>query len=113
MIWPYHPDSCSTPATLGRVSREWSARPRELGLKPERGAGSSLGAEPRRRRIHRLPKAVVAAGHPALDGVTGRADPDISMDATDATSQASPTFAGILALATQVRDADLGMVNPA
>jgi hypothetical protein len=55
----------------------------------------------------------VAAGHPALDGVTGRADPDISMDATDATSQASLTYAGILALATQVRDADLGMVNPA
>jgi subtilase family serine protease len=35
------------------------------------------------------------------------------MDATDATSQASPTFAGIRALATQVRGADLGMVNPA
>ncbi|HEY7143286.1 MAG TPA: S8 family serine peptidase [Streptosporangiaceae bacterium] len=52
-------------------------------------------------------------GIPALDGVTGRAYPDISMDADDGTSQASPTFAGILALATQVRGADLGTVNPA
>ena len=31
----------------------------------------------------------------------------------DGTSQASPTFAGILALATQLRGADLGTVNPA
>lgn len=50
---------------------------------------------------------------PALNGVTGRAFPDISMDADDGTSQASPTFAGILALATQLRRADLGTVNPA
>jgi hypothetical protein len=50
---------------------------------------------------------------PALRGVTGRAYPDISLDSTDGTSQASPTFAGILALATQVRGADLGTVNPA
>ncbi|HET9893417.1 MAG TPA: S8 family serine peptidase [Streptosporangiaceae bacterium] len=53
------------------------------------------------------------ASNPALSGVTGRAYPDISMDATDGTSQASPTFAGILALATQVRHSDLGTVNPA
>ena len=52
-------------------------------------------------------------GIPALNGVTGRAYPDISMDASDGTSQASPTFAGILALATQLRHADLGTVNPA
>ena len=52
-------------------------------------------------------------GIPALDGVTGRAFPDIAMDASDGTSQASPTFAGVLALATQVRGADLGTVNPA
>ncbi len=50
---------------------------------------------------------------PALAGLTGRADPDISMDASNGTSQASPTFAGILALATQDRNADLGMVNEA
>jgi hypothetical protein len=52
-------------------------------------------------------------GIPALDGVTGRTFPDIVMDATDGTSQASPTFAGILALATQLRGADLGTINPA
>ncbi|HEY2553599.1 MAG TPA: S8 family serine peptidase [Streptosporangiaceae bacterium] len=59
------------------------------------------------------PKPSWQQGIPALDGVTGRADPDISMDATDGTSQASPTFAGILALATQVNHGDLGTVNPA
>jgi subtilase family protein len=59
------------------------------------------------------PKPWYQQGIPALDGVTGRADPDISMDADDGTSQASPTFAGILALATQVRGDDLGMVNAA
>ncbi len=59
------------------------------------------------------PKPWWQRGIPALSGLTGRADPDISMDASDGTSQASPTFAGILALATQVRGADLGTVNPA
>ena len=59
------------------------------------------------------PKPSWQRGIPALDGVTGRAYPDISMDASDGTSQASPTFAGILALATQLRGADLGTVNPA
>jgi hypothetical protein len=51
--------------------------------------------------------------NPALDGITGRAYPDISLDASDGTSQATPTFAGILALATQLRGDDLGTVNPA
>ena len=59
------------------------------------------------------PKPSWQRGIPALDGVTGRADPDIAMDATNGTSQASPTFAGILALATQLKGADLGTVNPA
>jgi hypothetical protein len=59
------------------------------------------------------PKPSWQHGIPALSGVTGRAYPDISMDANDGTSQASPTFAGILALATQLRRADLGTVNPA
>jgi hypothetical protein len=59
------------------------------------------------------PKPWWQRGIPALRGVTGRAFPDISMDASDGTSQASPTFAGILALATQLRGADLGTVNPA
>ena len=52
-------------------------------------------------------------GIPALRGVAGRAFPDISMDASDGTSQASPTFTGILALATQLRGAKLGNVNAA
>ena len=52
-------------------------------------------------------------GIAALTGVTGRAFPGISADASDGTSQASPAFAGILALATQLRGADLGTVNPA
>jgi hypothetical protein len=59
------------------------------------------------------PKPSWQQGIPALNGVTGRADPDIAMDASDGTSQASPTFAGIMALATQFRGADLGTVNPA
>jgi hypothetical protein len=59
------------------------------------------------------PKPSWQQGNPALSGVTGRAYPDISMDANDGTSQASPTFAGILAMATQLRRADLGTVNPA
>ena len=59
------------------------------------------------------PKPWWQRGNPALSDVTGRAYPDISMDATDGTSQASPTFAGILALATQLRRADLGNVNQA
>jgi hypothetical protein len=52
-------------------------------------------------------------GIPALDGVTGRAFPDITMDSSDGTSQATPSWAGIMALATQLRGRDLGTVNPA
>jgi hypothetical protein len=59
------------------------------------------------------PKPSWQQGNPALKDVTGRAFPDISMDANDGTSQASPTWAGILALATQVKHGDLGTVNPA
>jgi Subtilase family len=59
------------------------------------------------------PKPYWQRGIPALSGVTGRAFPDISMDASDGTSQASPTFAGIMALATQLRGADLGTINSA
>jgi hypothetical protein len=59
------------------------------------------------------PKPYWQRGIQALRDVSGRAFPDISMDASDGTSQASPTFAGILALATQLRGADLGTINPA
>lgn len=59
------------------------------------------------------PKPSWQRGIAALDGINGRVYPDISLDASDGTSQASPTFAGILALATQLRHGDLGTVNPA
>ena len=59
------------------------------------------------------PKPWWQQGNPALHGVAGRAYPDISMDASDGTSQASPTFAGILALATQLHRGRLGPLNPA
>jgi hypothetical protein len=59
------------------------------------------------------PKPYWQRGIPALRDVSGRAYPDISMDASNGTSQSSPTFAGILALATQLRGADLGTINPA
>jgi hypothetical protein len=59
------------------------------------------------------PKPWWQRGIPALNGVGGRAYPDISMDASDGTSQASPTFAGILALATQLHRGRVGTVNPA
>jgi len=40
--------------------------------------------------------------------------PDITMDATEGTSEATPLLAGVLALATQVNhDADVGPINPA
>ncbi|MBN9620114.1 MAG: S8 family serine peptidase [Actinobacteria bacterium] len=52
-------------------------------------------------------------GVAALRGVTGRSEPDISMDADDGTSQASPTFAGIMALATQYHRGLLGNINQA
>lgn len=51
-------------------------------------------------------------GIAALDGITGRAYPDITADSTNGTSQASPTFAGILALATQQNQEDLGTFDP-
>jgi subtilase family serine protease len=53
------------------------------------------------------------------DGVAGitrsqmRSVPDITMDSSDGTSEASPLFAGVMALATQLNGADVGPVNPA
>lgn len=52
-------------------------------------------------------------GIAALDKVHGRAYPDITMDSDDGTSQATPTLAGILAIATQMKGGDLGTINPA
>ncbi|MGH7920558.1 MAG: S53 family peptidase, partial [Candidatus Dormibacteraceae bacterium] len=52
-------------------------------------------------------------GLPAANSAAGRAYPDITMDADDGTSQASPTLAGVLAIATQMKGGDLGTINPA
>ena len=41
-----------------------------------------------------------------------RSVPDITMDASDGTSQAAPLFNGILALATQVNHGNVGPINP-
>jgi hypothetical protein len=41
-----------------------------------------------------------------------RSVPDITMDGSDGTSEASPLLAGLLALATQENRADLGPINP-
>jgi len=41
-----------------------------------------------------------------------RSVPDITMDATDGTSEAAPLFNGILALATQVNHGNVGPINP-
>ncbi|HUN31339.1 MAG TPA: S8 family serine peptidase [Trebonia sp.] len=47
-------------------------------------------------------------------GATMRSVPDITMDSHDGTSEAAPGFAGILALATQLKGGqDIGPVNPA
>jgi subtilase family serine protease len=42
-----------------------------------------------------------------------RSVPDITMDADTGTSQAAPLLAGVLALATQENEGDLGPINPA
>jgi subtilase family serine protease len=47
-------------------------------------------------------------------GATMRSVPDIAMDSHDGTSEAAPSFAGVLALATQLNGGrDLGPINPA
>jgi subtilase family serine protease len=45
-------------------------------------------------------------------GSSMRSTPDITMDGTDGTSEASPLFAGVLALATQENHGNLGPINP-
>jgi subtilase family serine protease len=49
-------------------------------------------------------------------GITGspmRSVPDITMDAQDGTSEAAPMLAGVLSLATQLNDGNVGPINPA
>ncbi len=49
----------------------------------------------------------------AVNPAPVRSVPDISMDASNGTSEATPLLAGVLALATQANGADVGPVNPA
>ena len=59
------------------------------------------------------PKPYYQQAVSSLQGVSGRSEPDISLDGRSGTSQASPTLAGILALATQYHHGTLGTINPA
>ena len=47
-----------------------------------------------------------------ITGSPMRSVPDITMDASDGTSQAAPLFDGILALSTQVNGGNVGPINP-
>jgi subtilase family serine protease len=48
-----------------------------------------------------------------LTGSKQRSVPDITMDASDGTSEAAPLLSGVLALATQVNHGNVGPINPA
>jgi subtilase family serine protease len=88
------PDVNSTTGQIVGTDTEW----------PDSGAGySSVFAAP----SYQAPEA-------AKTGATMRSVPDITMDSHDGTSEASPSFAGVIALATQLNgDRDLGPINPA
>jgi hypothetical protein len=47
-----------------------------------------------------------------ITGSPMRSVPDLTMDAQDGTSEAAPLLAGVLALATELNDANVGPVNP-
>ncbi len=49
----------------------------------------------------------------AVNPAPMRSVPDISMDASNGTSEATPLLAGVLALATQANGGDVGPLNPA
>jgi subtilase family serine protease len=48
----------------------------------------------------------------SITGSSMRSVPDITMDAQSGTSEAAPTFAGVLALASQENDGNVGPINP-
>jgi len=52
-------------------------------------------------------------GVASITGSPMRSVPDITMDAQDGTSEAAPMFAGVLSLATQLNQGNVGPVNPA
>jgi subtilase family serine protease len=51
-------------------------------------------------------------GVAAITGSPMRSVPDLTMDAQDGTSEAAPLLAGVLALATQLNNANVGPINP-
>jgi hypothetical protein len=60
-----------------------------------------------------FPAPTYQAGVESLSGSTMRSLPDLVMESNNGTSQASPTLAGILALATQEHGGSLGPINQA
>jgi subtilase family serine protease len=59
------------------------------------------------------PRPKYQDGVAPITGSDMRSVPDITMDAQDGTSESTPMFAGVLSLATQVNQGDLGPINPA
>jgi hypothetical protein len=59
------------------------------------------------------PRPSYQDGVAAITGSSMRSVPDISMDASGGTSEATPLLAGVLALATQLNQGNIGPVNPA
>ncbi|WP_375487271.1 hypothetical protein [uncultured Jatrophihabitans sp.] len=70
-------------------------------LDPIEGAGLS----------EMYPRPAYQDGVARITGSTQRSLPDITMNSRDGTSEAAPLFAGVLALATQVKGANLGPIN--
>ncbi len=70
-------------------------------LDPIEGAGLS----------EMYPRPSYQDGIARITGSTQRSLPDITMNSRDGTSEAAPLFAGVLALATQVRGRNLGPIN--
>jgi subtilase family serine protease len=70
-------------------------------LNPIQGAGLSA----------MYPRPAYQDGIKSVSGSDMRSLPDITMNSADGTSEAAPLFAGILALATQLKGANLGPIN--
>jgi subtilase family serine protease len=83
----------------------------------DRTSGASLGPDHVWAQGHSAEGAGTSTVYPRPDYqrgvVTGpmRAVPDITMDALDGTSESTPLFAGVLALATQLNHAPVGPIN--
>jgi subtilase family serine protease len=96
-------DSPWVTAVGGSVPHMSSQSPTKLGPDPlwaNEGAGYSS--------VYARPTYQDTAGSAPMRSV-----PDITMDAQTGTSEAAPLLAGILALATQVNQGDLGPIDPA